>query len=78
MNIATDLALAAVPTLMIIPLQIRSSKRAYLLIAFWCRIMYVHIVACDGIMRRLLKVIEKCRNSILCPDQLHSLTHLIL
>jgi hypothetical protein len=40
MNIVTDLALATIPTLMILPLQIDSGRRLTLLTGFWCRIMY--------------------------------------
>ena len=39
MNIVTDLALAIVPTLMVLPLQIDSDRRLTLLIGFWCRIL---------------------------------------
>jgi hypothetical protein len=42
MNIVTDLALATVPTLMTLPLQIDSGRRLTLLTGFWCRIMYTH------------------------------------
>ena len=45
MNIVTDLALATVPTLMIVPLQINFDTRVQLLIAFWCRVVYVHIIS---------------------------------
>jgi hypothetical protein len=43
MNIITDLALITVPTLMVLPLHIRSDTRLTLLIGFWCRIMYVNL-----------------------------------
>jgi len=38
MNIVTDLALAIVPTLMVLPLQITSEKRLTLITGFWSRI----------------------------------------
>ena len=41
MNIITDLALATVPTLMVIPLQVGSDRKLTLLIGFWCRVLYV-------------------------------------
>lgn len=37
MNIITDFALALVPTLMVLPLQITRDQRITLLIGFWCR-----------------------------------------
>jgi hypothetical protein len=37
MNIITDFALALVPTLMVLPLQITRDQRLTLLIGFWCR-----------------------------------------
>lgn len=43
MNIMTDLALATVPTLMVIPLQINSRTRLILLAGFWSRLMYVSL-----------------------------------
>ena len=39
MNIFTDLALATITTLMVVPLQIQSERRTTLLLGFWCRIM---------------------------------------
>ncbi|EUC27472.1 hypothetical protein COCCADRAFT_111604 [Bipolaris zeicola 26-R-13] len=39
MNIITDLALAIVPTLMVIPLQVGSDRKLTLLIGFWCRVI---------------------------------------
>ncbi|KAF1354318.1 hypothetical protein EJ07DRAFT_168294 [Lizonia empirigonia] len=41
MNIITDLALATVPTLMILPLQISSERRLTLLTGFWSRVIVV-------------------------------------
>ncbi|EOA87066.1 uncharacterized protein SETTUDRAFT_153826 [Exserohilum turcica Et28A] len=41
MNIMTDLALATVPTLMVIPLQINSRTRLILLAGFWSRLIVV-------------------------------------
>ncbi|KAH7069134.1 hypothetical protein BKA63DRAFT_545767 [Paraphoma chrysanthemicola] len=41
MNIITDLALAIVPTLMVMPLQLESDRRLTLLVGFWCRISVV-------------------------------------
>jgi len=41
MNIVTDLALAIVPTLMVLPLQITSEKRLTLITGFWSRIAVV-------------------------------------
>ncbi|RYO33462.1 hypothetical protein AA0111_g3815 [Alternaria arborescens] len=41
MNITTDLALAIVPTLMVLPLQITSEKRLTLVTGFWSRIVVV-------------------------------------
>ncbi|KAH6852878.1 hypothetical protein BKA58DRAFT_61506 [Alternaria rosae] len=41
MNIATDLALAGVPTLMVLPLQITPEKRFTLITGFWSRIVVV-------------------------------------
>ena len=41
MNIVTDLALAIVPTLMVLPLQITSEKRLTLITGFWSRIAWV-------------------------------------
>jgi hypothetical protein len=38
MNIVTDLALAIVPTLMVLPLQITPEKRFTLITGFWSRI----------------------------------------
>lgn len=42
MNIITDLALAIITTLMVLPLQITSERRNTLLLVFWCRIVYVN------------------------------------
>jgi uncharacterized membrane protein len=39
MNIVTDLALAIVPTLMVLPLQITPEKRLTLVTGFWSRIV---------------------------------------
>ena len=39
MNIVTDLALAGVPTLMVLPLQITPEKRFTLITGFWSRIV---------------------------------------
>jgi hypothetical protein len=41
MNILTDLALAAVPTLIVSPLQVTRGRRVTLMAGFWARIVYV-------------------------------------
>ncbi|KAI1510817.1 hypothetical protein Ptr86124_009938 [Pyrenophora tritici-repentis] len=46
MNIVTDLALAIVPTLMVLPLQLSPEKRLTLLIGVWSRIIVMF--ACAG------------------------------
>ncbi|EFQ87538.1 hypothetical protein PTT_16942 [Pyrenophora teres f. teres 0-1] len=46
MNVVTDLALAIVPTIMVLPLQLSPEKRLTLLIAVWSRMVVVF--ACAG------------------------------
>jgi hypothetical protein len=41
LNILTDLALVAVPTMIVLPFHITSGRRATLIAGFWTRLMYV-------------------------------------
>ncbi|KAG9188191.1 hypothetical protein G6011_02114 [Alternaria panax] len=69
MSIATDLALAIVPTLMVLPLQITSEKRLTLVTGFWSRIVVVFASAAQ---------IGYIRSLPLQSDLLHSIWRIVV
>lgn len=78
MNIITDLALATITTLMVLPLQITSERRDTLLLGFWCRIVYVNsLKSVDLVAEDPYRVVIASATQVVYIQALNSYTNLL-